>query len=66
MIEPKRVMKPRKRSLRNKIVSGLLALPSVVVAAETVFPSKIPPGTGALIAQICAALGLGANTLVKR
>jgi hypothetical protein len=57
---------PRKRSLRNKIVSMLLGVPSVVVAAEQAFPGKIPPGTGALLAQVCVMLGLGANNLIKR
>jgi len=65
MSEPKQY-KPRKRSFRNKLVTMLLAVPSVVVAAEPVFPGVIPPGTGALLAQVGVALGLGSNLLVKR
>ncbi len=65
-MEEKKEFKPRKRSTRNKLVTFLLGVPSIVMAAEAVFPGKIPPGTGTLLIQIGAALGLGANVLVKK
>ena len=65
---PKKELKPRKRSLRNKLVSvatgGGTALSGFLVALEKM--EKVPHGTAELVAQGGILLAFLLNNVVKK